>query len=62
MGKTTQSLNAHPDDSEFILAEGYKLTYPLVEGFDPETFFIASDPAPIKFMTPAYCTLKAKVN
>lgn len=62
LGKTSQSLDAHPDDGEFILADGYKLTHSRDEESDPETFFDAPDPGPIKYITPAQPSLQANVG
>ncbi|KAG9857093.1 kinase-like protein, partial [Aureobasidium melanogenum] len=53
LGKTSQNLNAHPDDTEFILADGFKLRCSRNEEFDPETFFSSPNPGPIKYMTVA---------
>ncbi|KAG9670099.1 kinase-like protein, partial [Aureobasidium melanogenum] len=51
LGKTSQTLDAHPDDKDFLLADGYKLEHYQDKEFDPETFFSSPDPGPIKYMT-----------
>ncbi|KAG9732308.1 hypothetical protein KCU77_g12025, partial [Aureobasidium melanogenum] len=53
LGKTSQILDAHADDKDFLLADGYKLKHYRDEEFDPETFFSSPDPGPIKHMTVA---------
>lgn len=60
LGKTSQSVDAHPDDTDFVLGDAFKVAYSQDEGFGPENFFIGPDPGPIKYMTPAAPTIKAK--
>ncbi|KAH0366086.1 kinase-like protein, partial [Aureobasidium melanogenum] len=60
LGKTSQSLDAHPDDMDFLLANKYTLKQPRDEEFDPETFFSSPDPGPIKYMTVTEPTTEAE--
>ncbi|KAH0343504.1 kinase-like protein, partial [Aureobasidium melanogenum] len=62
LGKTSQTLDAHPDDTSFILADGYKLKHYRDEEFDPEAFFSSPDPGPVKYMTVAEPPIQAEDN
>lgn len=59
LGKTSQTVDAHPDDMDFVLANAYKLKQPRDEEFDPETFFSSPDPGPVKYMTVAEPSIQA---
>lgn len=62
LGKTTQSLDAHSDDKEFILANEFKVKFSRDEEFDPEMFFVGPDPGPIKYMGATQPSRKAGDN
>ncbi|CAD0098173.1 unnamed protein product [Aureobasidium mustum] len=62
LGKTTQFLDAHSNDKDFILANEFKVKYSRDEEFDPEMFFVGLDPGTIKYMGAAQPSTKAEDN
>lgn len=60
LGKTTQSLDAHSDDKEFILANEFKVKFSRDEECDPEMFFVGLDPGTIQYMGAVQPSTKAE--